>query len=174
MIVQAMALGHAARLRSMTSIMSSTGNPELPSSTPEAAAALLSPPGTTLEEVLDRSVAVSRVIGSPAYPDDADAIRDRAQQDFERSFYPVGVARQMAAVASSGNRKPRLAEVSVPTLVIHGKADPLVPVEGGIDTHEAISGSELLLLEGMGHDLPEPLWDVIVDALSTHTDRHDG
>jgi pimeloyl-ACP methyl ester carboxylesterase len=106
MIVQAMALRHGPRLRSMVSIMSSTGNPDLPKSTPEASAALLSPAGTTLEEVLERAVQVSRAIGSPAYRDDPESIRARARADFERSFYPVGVARQMAAIAASGNRRP--------------------------------------------------------------------
>ncbi len=172
MIVQTMAVRHGPRLRSMVSIMSSTGNPDLPKSTPEASAALLSPAGTTLDEVLDRAVSVSRVIGSPVYRDDAEAIRARARADFERSFYPVGVARQMAAIAASGNRRPLLAAVATPTLVIHGKDDPLVPLAGGIDTHEAIPGSRLEVFEGMGHDLPEPLWADLVGRISEHTERH--
>jgi len=172
MIVQTMALRHGPRLRSMISIMSSTGNPELPKSTPEAAAALVSPAGTTLEEVLDRAVSVARVVGSPAYPGDADEIRERTRSDYERSFYPVGVARQMAAVAASGNRRPHLSQVTTPTLVIHGKDDPLVPLAGGVDTHEAISGSRLEVMEGMGHDLPEPLWPDIVRQISEHTRQH--
>lgn len=172
MIVQTMALRHGPRLRSMVSIMSSTGNPELPKATPEASAALVSPAGTTLEEVLDRAVSISRVIGSPGYPDDEGALRARARADFERSFYPVGVARQMAAIAASGNRRPHLPRVTTPTLVIHGKDDPLVPLAGGIDTHEAIPGSRLEVFEGMGHDLPEALWPDIVRHLSEHTRRH--
>ncbi|XOV87771.1 MAG: alpha/beta fold hydrolase [Pseudomonadota bacterium] len=172
MIVQAMAVRHAPRIKSMVSIMSSTGNPALPSSTPEASAALTSPSGTTVEEVMDRSVYVAGVIGSPAYPVPAEEIRQRAKEDFERSFYPVGVARQMAAIAASGNRRPALAGVTTPTLVIHGKDDPLVPLAGGIDTHEAIAGSMLKVIEGMGHDLPEPLWEEIVGSISEHTRRH--
>jgi pimeloyl-ACP methyl ester carboxylesterase len=172
MIVQAMAVRHGPRLRSMVSIMSSTGNPDLPSSTPEASAALLSPAGKTLDEVLDRSVSVNRVIGSPAYQDEPEAIRERARADFERCFYPVGVARQMAAIAACGNRRPHLAGVTTPTLVIHGKDDPLVPLAGGIDTHEAIPGSRLEVFEGMGHDLPEPLWPDIVSLISGHTEQH--
>lgn len=172
MIVQTLALRHGPRLRSMVSIMSSTGNPELPPARPEAMAALLSPAGTTLEQVLDRAVTVARAIGSPAYPDSEEGIRKRAQADFERSFYPVGAARQMAAIAVSGNRRPRLHEVSTPTLVIHGKDDPLVPLTGGIDTHEGIPGSRLEVFEGMGHDLPEPLWDDIVRLIAEHTARH--
>lgn len=172
MIVQAMALRHAHRLRSMTSIMSTTGNPDLPKSTPEASAALLSPAGTSLEDVLKRAVSVARVIGSTVHLDDEDTIRARARADFERSFYPVGVARQMAAIAASGNRRPHLGRVTTPTLVIHGKEDPLVPLAGGIDTHEAIPGSRLEVFEGMGHDLPEPLWTDIIRHISEHTQRH--
>lgn len=172
MIVQTMALRHPHRLRSMTSIMSTTGNPELPPATPEAMAALMSPAGTTLNEVLERAVSVQRIIGSPGYPDDADAIRARAQSDYERCFYPVGVARQMAAIAASGNRKPRLASVATPTLVIHGKDDALVPLAGGIDTHAAIPGANLAVFDGMGHDLPEPLWDEIVALIARHTAAH--
>lgn len=172
MIVQTMALRHAPRVRSMVSIMSSTGNPDLPKATPEASAALVSPAGTTLEEVVDRAVSVSRVIGSPAYPAADEEIRQRARADYERSFYPVGVARQMAAIAASGNRRPELGSVTAPTLVIHGKDDPLVPLAGGIDTHEAIPGARLEVFEGMGHDLPQPLWPDIVELISGHTRAH--
>ena len=172
MIVQTMALRHPHRLRSMTSIMSTTGNPELPPATPEAMAALMSPAGTSLNEVLERAVSVQRIIGSPGYPDDADAIRARARSDYERCFYPVGVARQMAAIAASGNRKPRLASVATPTLVIHGKDDALVPLAGGIDTHAAIPGANLAVFDGMGHDLPEPLWNEIIALIARHTEQH--
>jgi pimeloyl-ACP methyl ester carboxylesterase len=172
MIVQTMAIRHGPRLRSMVSIMSSTGNPELPKSTPEASAALVSPAGTTLEEVLDRAVSVARVVGSPAYQAEVDEIRERARADYERSFYPMGVARQMAAIAASGNRRPHLSSVTTPTLVIHGKDDPLVPLAGGIDTCEAIPGARLEVIEGMGHDLPKPLWGTIAQQISEHTRQH--
>ncbi|MBX3706095.1 MAG: alpha/beta fold hydrolase [Pseudomonadales bacterium] len=172
MIVQQMAVRHGQRLHSMTSIMSSTGNPDLPKSTPEATAALLSPAGTTLEDVLARSVSVARTIGSRVHLDDEAVIRARAREDFERCFYPVGVARQMAAIAVSGNRRPALGGIRTPTLVIHGKDDPLVPLAGGIDTHEAIPGSRLAVIEDMGHDLPEPLWPEIVRHISAHTAQH--
>lgn len=171
MIVQTMAIRHGDRVRSMTSIMSTTGNPEVPPGKPEAMAALMSPAGTTLEEVLDRAVAIGKVIGSPAYPrEDADA-RARAKRAYERSFYPVGVARQMAAIAAGGNRKERLLALSVPALVIHGIVDPLVPVEGGHDTHAALRDSELVVIEGMGHDLPEPIWPQIIDPVTKLTTR---
>ena len=172
MIAQTLAIEHADRLRSMTSIMSSTGNPELPPSTPEATAALLSPAGTTEEEVLERTVQINRTIGSPGYPEPEDDVRARAREDYQRSFHPVGVARQMAAIAASGNRKPALGNVRTPTLVIHGADDPLVPLTGGIDTHEAIAGSQLQVIDGMGHDLPEAIWPQVVGAITDHTLQH--
>ena len=171
MIVQAMALRDPKRVRSLTSIMSSTGNPELPPSTEEAMAAMLSPPATNRDEAIERTLRVSRVIGSPGYPVPDDIARARAAESFDRSFHPQGVARQMAAIAAHGNRKPRLATLDLPALVIHGAADPLVPKEGGVDTHEALRGSRLLMLEGMGHDLPEPLWAEIHTAVSELTGR---
>lgn len=172
MIAQVMALEHGARVKSLTSIMSTTGNPTLPSATPAASAALLSAAGTKLEEVLARAVTVARATGGSAFPVTDAEIRQRAQADFERSFYPVGVARHMAAIAATGNRKPRLQTLVMPTLVLHGKDDPLVPLTGGIDTHEAISGSILKVFEGMGHNLPEPLWPELVLAISDHTEQH--
>ncbi|MDP4641270.1 MAG: alpha/beta fold hydrolase [Pseudomonadales bacterium] len=172
MIAQVMALEHGARVKSLTSIMSTTGNPTLPSATPAASAALMSAAGTKLEEVLARAVTVARATGGSAFPVTDAEIRQRAQADFERSFYPVGVARHMAAIAATGNRKPRLQTLVMPTLVLHGKDDPLVPLTGGIDTHEAISGSILKVFEGMGHNLPEPLWPELVLAISDHTEQH--
>jgi len=171
MIVQAMALKEPARVHSMTSIMASTGNPALPPSTDEAMAAMLSPAATNREEAIERTLSVSRVIGSPGYPVEEDQARLRAADGYDRCFYPEGVARQMAAIASHGNRKPALSELNLPALVIHGAADPLVRVEGAHDTHEALEGSRLMVLEGMGHDLPEPLWPEIVTAIDELTSR---
>ena len=171
MIVQAMAINAPERVTSITSIMSSTGNPEVPSGTPEAMAALMSPPGKTRDEHIERAVRVGSVIGSRVHPADEAEARDRAAQAYDRSFYPLGVARQMAAAAAHGNRKPALASLSMPALVIHGREDPLVPLEGGLDTHEAIPGAELLVVDGMGHDLPRPLWDEIVEGISRLTAR---
>ena len=169
MIVQAMAIRQPRRIKSVTSIMSSTGNRELPPAKPEAMAALMSPAGTNRDEVAERSVAVSKVIGSPAYPADPDEARARAIEAYERAFYPIGVARHMAAVASHGDRKPALLQLEVPALIIHGKADPLVPVEGGLDTHEALRGSQLMLIDGMGHDLPKQVWSQIVSGIAALT-----
>ncbi len=170
MIAQMMAIHHRERVLSLTSIMSTTGDPSLPSSTEEASAALLSPAGQTLDEVVDRSVSVAKAIGGKGFPLDAEAIKMRAKADYERSFHPDGVARQMAAIAATGNRRPHLEKLEgIPTLVIHGSDDPLVPLAGGEDTHKAIKGSKLKVIEGMGHDLPEEAWPEIVEAISAHT-----
>lgn len=173
MIAQCMAIQHPHRMRSLTSIFSTTGNPDLPPASPEAMAALTSPAGNTLEEVLDRAERNAQIIGGSTYVDPVEDVRARAKADYERSFYPEGTSRQMAAIAATGNRKPALQSVKIPTLVMHGKADPLVPVEGGIDTHEAIAGSRLVLFDGMGHSLAEALWPDIVKAISEHTREND-
>lgn len=169
MIAQMMAVHHRERVLSMTSIMSTTGNPDLPSATEEASAALLSPAGETLDEVVERAVGVAKAIGGKGFAIDAQAIIQRAKADFQRSFHPQGVARQMAAIAATGNRRPHLEKLDIPTLVIHGRDDPLVPLAGGIDTHEAIKGSTLKVIDGMGHDLPEQTWPEIVEAITAHT-----
>lgn len=169
MIVQAMAINAPERISSLTSIMSSTGNPDLPSAQPEAIAALLSPPGSNRDETIERSVRVAKVIGSPGFETPEAEIRARAAEAFDRSFHPVGVTRQMAAALSHGNRVPRLKQLAVSALVIHGAADPLVPVEGGLDTHAALAGSKLLVIDGMGHDLPRQVWPQVVAAIDELT-----
>jgi pimeloyl-ACP methyl ester carboxylesterase len=169
MIAQTVAYRHAPKTRSLVSIMSSTGNPELPPATPDALRVLLTPRPAERAANVEASLEASRVIGSPAYPVDEARLRERAGVTFDRAFTPRGTARHLAAVFAHGNRAPRLAAVTAPTLVIHGVADPLVPVEGGRDTARAIPGAELLEIEGMGHDLPPVLWPRLVDAIAAHT-----
>lgn len=173
MIAQALAIRHPARVRSLTSIMSTTGNPDLPPASPEAMAVLTEPMPDDRAAVVERSIKSDAIIGSPGYPGEPDVLRERAGMLFDRSFHPVGSARQMAAIMAHGDRRPALQELDVPALVIHGQADALVPVEGGIDTHEAIAGSELMLIDGMGHNLPPQLWDSIVARISALTARVD-
>lgn len=172
MIVQAMALLRPERVRTLTSIMSSTGNPALPPASPEAMAALTSPVPADLEGYLARSVEVARIIGSPGFPFDEARIRERARLAHERGIYPQGTARQMAAIVAHGNRRPRLEQLALPALVIHGSADPLVPVHGGRDTLEALRGAAWLEIEGMGHDLPPGTWGPITEAISRLSERH--
>ncbi len=169
MVVQAMALNAPGRVRSLTSIMSSTGNPALPPSTDEAMAAMLSPAANSRDEAIERTVRVGRVIGSPGYPVSEEEARKKAAEAYDRAFYPEGVARQIAAIAAHGNRRPALEALDLPALVIHGAQDPLVRVEGGHDTHQALRGSKLRVVEGMGHDLPEALWPEIIEAIDELT-----
>ena len=169
MIVQTMAINHPDRVLTMTSIMSTTGNPGLPPASPEAMAALTSERADNVQQAMDRAVAVAKVIGSPGFPQDEARTRAKAKASFERSFYPDGVARQMAAIVAHGDRRSGLHQLQLPTLVIHGTGDPLVPVTGGIDTHENIEGAELMLIEGMGHDLPRETWNQIVDGIASLT-----
>jgi len=171
MIVQTLAIEHAARLRSMTSIMSTTGNPALPPPDAAAMGALTTPAPTERAAAIEHAVKIWRVIGSPGFPFDEAWVRERAARGFDRGVSPAGFARQLVAILASGNRKPALAAVRTPSLVIHGAADPLVPLAGGRDTAEAIPGAELLVIDGMGHDLPKPLWPTFVDAIAKHAER---
>jgi pimeloyl-ACP methyl ester carboxylesterase len=165
-IAQTIAINHPARVLSMTSIMSTTGNPELPQAKPEALAVLLTPTPSDRADFLDHMVQSFRTIGSPGFELDEARFRDRVGRAFDRSYDPAGVARQLVAALADGDRKPRLRSVRTPTVVIHGKEDPLVPVEAGMDTADAIPGSRLVVIDGMGHDLPRGAWPQIVDAIA--------
>jgi pimeloyl-ACP methyl ester carboxylesterase len=174
MIAQMLAIRHPSRLLTMTSIMSSTGNPELPPARPEALRVLFTAPPADRAANIERNVAVWRVLSSPGFPFDEARIRARAGRTFDRCFHPAGVARQLAALIAGGNRKEALRDVTTPTLVIHGDQDPLARVEGGIDTAEAIPDAELMIIEGMGHDLPPALWPRIVEAIARHAAKASG
>jgi pimeloyl-ACP methyl ester carboxylesterase len=174
MIAQTVAIEHPECVLTLTSIMSTTGNPDLPPAKPEAMSALLIPPPADRDGNIARSVEVFRTIGSPGFPFEEERIRDRAGRSFDRCYDPAGVMRQMVAILASGSRKEALRKVRVPALVIHGVDDPLVPLAGGIDTAEAIPGARLLQIEGMGHDMPRPAWPRIVDAISELTSKGRG
>jgi pimeloyl-ACP methyl ester carboxylesterase len=171
MIVQTVAIRHPARVRSLVSIMSSTGNPTLPAARPEIMALLMGPAPVGRQAAIDASVETWRKIGSPGFPFDETEIRARTARMYDRANHPAGQVRQLAAIVAHGNRAPLLAGVRAPTLVIHGIDDPLVPVEGGKDTAASIPGSELLLIPGMGHDLPSALFPQLVDAIATHAHK---
>ena len=111
-----------------------------------------------------------RMIGSPAYQPSDEALREKLAASYQRSFYPAGHRRQMAAIIASGDRVAVLKKIIAPTLVIHGKADPLVPVSGGVDTARHVTGARLELIDGMGHDLPQPLLPRFVELISDHAD----
>jgi pimeloyl-ACP methyl ester carboxylesterase len=171
MIAQTVASEHPARVRSLTSIMSSTGDPAVGQSTREAMAALLSPPATTREEAIERTVSILRVIGSPGFELDEADVRWRTGVAYDRGHDPAGVARQLAAIAASGDRTAALRSVSVPTLVLHGADDPLVNVSGGRATAQAIPGAEFVEFAGMGHHLSRELWGEIARHLGEHIGR---
>ncbi len=174
MVAQLVASEHPHRTLSLTSIMSNTGNPHLPRATPEAMAALSSrPPNPFKDEegFLAASVATARVVGSPAYPIDETELRAQALEAARRAYYPAGFARQFAAANATGDRRARLAAITAPTLVIHGAADPLIPLAGGEDTAANIKGAELKVIEGMGHDIPPQLYETIAMAIAANARR---
>jgi len=165
MITQQVAIDHPDRVASLISIMSSTGSRTAGQAKPDAMAALMAPPPTDRAGAIDRNVEVGRIISGPLF--DEDNARLVAAASFDRSFYPVGAAFQMAAITKSGDRTEALGNVSTPSLVIHGMADPLITPPGGEATAEAIPNATLLMLDEMGHDLPRPLWNQIVGAISS-------
>jgi pimeloyl-ACP methyl ester carboxylesterase len=171
MIVQTMVLAHPDRVRSMTSIMSTTGKRTVGWQHPAVLPRLLAPTKPGREAYLASNVTMSRIIGSPAYPEDEDRIRARASLTLDRGIHPAGVVRQMLAVLTQPNRGSRLRGVRVPTLVVHGLADKMVHVSGGRATAAAVPGAELLLIDGMGHDLPPELFETFVAGIRRTADR---
>ncbi len=173
MIAQTIAIEHPQRTRSLVSIMSTPGDPDVSMPTPEAGAALLAPPPTERDAYIDNSVR-ALVWQSKRYAN-ADQVRAQAALDFDRSFYPEGSARQLGAIYASGSRAALLPSVRIPTLVIHGRDDTLFPVAAAERTAALVAGSHLMVLADMGHDLPEPLWPLTVNAIAAHAalaDRH--
>jgi pimeloyl-ACP methyl ester carboxylesterase len=168
MIAQEVAISFPQRVRSLTSIMSTTGNPKVPPPTREASAMLMAPPPATKEEFFDRFAKTWKILRVGSFPEDEALDRSRAERTYERGLNPAGVGRQLRAVLASGSRKERLRAVNAPTLVIHGTVDPLVRPEGGKDTAASIRGAKLLMIEGMGHALPIPMWPQIIDAIDKH------
>ena len=171
MIAQTMAINHPASVLSLTSIMSTTGERSLPPARPEAAAVLVLPAPSDRAGNVERAVHIFRTIGSPGFPFDEARVRDLAARSYDRCFSPAGAARQLVAILASGSRRKVLAAVTIPTLVIHGRDDPLIPLEAGLDTARAVPGAELLVIDGMGHDLPRAAWPEIVERIGALTAR---
>jgi pimeloyl-ACP methyl ester carboxylesterase len=169
MIAQLVAANYRNRVLSLTSIMSSTGNPALPRATAAANAVLMTrPTGTDIDALVAHGVRSAKVIGSPGYPIEETVLAASIRGDLERQIYPQGFARQLAAIWADGDRRARLATITAPTLVIHGTDDPLVPVEGGRDTAKSIPGARLEEIAGMGHNLPPALVERIVSLIAAH------
>jgi pimeloyl-ACP methyl ester carboxylesterase len=165
MIAQTIVIEHPDRVRSLTSIMSTTGERDVGQPTPMAMERLLQPPPTTREEAIEAAVESRRVIGSPDAFDE-DLARKMAGESYDRCWYPAGSMRQLLAIVSSGDRADGLRQVAVPTLVVHGDVDPLVTPSGGQRTAELVPGATLLMLEGMGHDLPAAYLGPLVEAIT--------
>jgi pimeloyl-ACP methyl ester carboxylesterase len=165
MVVQQLAIDHPDRLLSVTSIMSTTGDPSVGQASPAALATLTRAPAPTREESIEQSIAAYRTTGSPGYPATEEYLRAKAARNYDRALHPEGTSRQAAAVLASGDRTERLRDVRLPFAVVHGDADPLVNVSGGKATAAAVPDAELVLLPGMGHDLPEPLWPEIAGTI---------
>ncbi len=169
MIAQLMAIHHGQRMLSLTSIMSTTGNAKLPQADKQAIETLTAPIQSTEEEwLIEHGIAIQRAIGSPGFTPDPERQRARVTQTIRRSVYPAGLPRQLAAIIDDGDRTKRLAGVTVPTLVLHGEGDPLVKVEAGRATAEAIPDAKLVTIPGWGHDLPQELIGRLADEITAH------
>lgn len=171
MIAQTLAIAHPERMLSLASIMSTTGDRAVGMPGPDVLPALLAPPPASREGALEWAISLGRMIGSPGFEPDAEWVRDVAGRAWDRGHNPLGTARQLLAIAASGDRTAALREIDVPAVVIHGAADPLVPVSGGRATAEAIPGAELVVIDGMGHDLPRGAWPTIVEAIASNAAR---
>jgi pimeloyl-ACP methyl ester carboxylesterase len=167
-IAQELAIAHPARVRSLTSIMSSTGDPKLPGPRPKALARLGKKVPLDRAGYVREYVTTWSIIAGDHFPFDADRTARQGAAGYDRGINPPGVSRQMMAIVASGNRTRALRELRVPTLVIHGTADPLIPDPGGRATAAAIPGAQLLLIEGMGHSFPREVWPTIIDAIARH------
>jgi pimeloyl-ACP methyl ester carboxylesterase len=170
MIAQVVAIEHPTRLRTLTSLMSTTGDPDVGRPSSEALEELRSPRPRDLEEFVARQLAGARVWGSPGCYDEQE-VTEQAVEAFERCFRPYAVARQLRAISSSGSRSAALAAVHVPTLVLHGDADQLIDSSGGRRTSEVIPESRFVLIEGLGHDLAPRFWDHLIALVHEHIGR---
>ena len=175
MIAQHVAARHPDRCLSLTTVFSTTGNPKLPPARPEAMKALITRPDSTEEGVLvEHGMMLARTIGSPGYPAPEDRLRERTLASVRRSFYPEGPTRHLSAIVADGDRRAILRDIAVPTLVLHGEDDPLVPCEGGRDTAASIPGARLKTIPGWGHDLPLELVDELAGAIGEHARQSGG
>ena len=172
MIVQVMAIEHPDRVASLTSIMSTPGDMRVGKPTPEAREALLAPPPADRQAYID-AAARTRVWASRKHWD-PERVARRAAEDYDRMYYPMGAVRQLAAIYASPERSAALARLDVPTLVVHGRDDTLITPEAGQLTAELVDGAVYVEISDMGHDLPEPLWPLLGDLMTSHTRRADG
>ncbi len=171
MIVQTMACTRPQRVRSLTSIMSTLGRRTVGWQDPKLLPTLLAPRRAGREAYVETSSRMWQLIGSPGYPEDRESVRDRAGETFDRGVSASGVLRQMLAIVTQPNRSRQLHGLRLPALVIHGDSDRMVHVSGGRATAQAIPGAELILVRGMGHDIPAELYETIADGIRRTADR---
>jgi pimeloyl-ACP methyl ester carboxylesterase len=170
MIAQTLAIAHPERVLSLCSIMSTTGDPRVGQPTTEAMAALMTPPATSPSSAASRGVLVGRALSGGRYFDETTAAR-KAEESYLRSNDPSGVARQLAAVGTQTDRTTALSSVQVPTLVIHGALDPVFDVTGGESTARAVPNARLVVIDDMGHEMPEPLWPQLISEIAANARR---
>jgi pimeloyl-ACP methyl ester carboxylesterase len=170
MIAQIFAARFAERTKSLAVIFSSNNRPFLPPPAPRALLAVLKgpPPGSPREVIVDNVVRVTKITGSPRYRAPEERVRAEAVEGYERSYYPWGVARHFSAVLASGSLLAYNRRTVAPTVVLHGRADKLMRPSGGRAVARAITGARLVLFDGMGHDLPQQLWDRLVSVLTSN------
>jgi pimeloyl-ACP methyl ester carboxylesterase len=171
MIGQTLASRHPDRVLSLTSIMSSTGSQQTGQPKPEVLTALITPVPGDRDGYIDATTNMFKLIGSPGYPPDEDELRGLIGASYDRSYYPAGFLRQLAAIMASGDRSKAIGGIGMPTLVIHGEDDPLITLSGGEATAAAIPGAKLVKIPGMGHDLPPALWPRFIDEIVENTER---
>ena len=171
MIAQTMAARHPGRVRSLVSIMSATGNRWKGQPALKTFPVLLSPPPKSKDAAIQRTIKVFRLVGSPGFERDEDELREMAALSYDRRGPATGPGRQLAAVIASGDRTPALSRITAPTLVVHGTKDKLVRPSGGRATARAIRGAKLMLIDGMGHDLPRGVWPQIIDGIAENAAR---
>jgi pimeloyl-ACP methyl ester carboxylesterase len=167
MIAQLIAINHPDRVLSLTSIMSTVGGPNVVQPDAEVSAALVLPPGPTREERIEHSLATRRLINGAGLPFDEELARRKAERAVDRCFHPDGGLRQLVAIVTAPDRAPALGRLTIPTLVIHGEQDPLVPPDNGRQTAAALRDTRLMMIPDIGHNLPERVWPEVVDAIAT-------
>ena len=170
-IAQVFAYRHPSRTYSLISIMSSTGNPNNPQLSPETLAIVTAAPPSGRDAYIEYTFHMWKNLWSRGFPFEEERARRYCEESYDRSYYPQGAVRQNAALVANGDRRQHLSLLKIPTLVIHGTADPLFPVEAGKDTARTIPGAKLLLIEGMGHDMPEGAWKCIVEAIAAQANE---
>ena len=168
MIAQMMAIHYPKRVHTLISIMSTTGDPTLPQANPEAMNTLLAPPESERDANIRQGIETWKILNGGVLPFNEEFARKRVARAYDRSFYPEGSGRQLAAIIASGSRKEELKSVNIPSLIIHGDADPLIPIEGGEDTAKSIPNAKFIKIKGMGHDIPLELAPRVIDEIVNH------